>query len=541
MTHELDRRSFLIATGTLGAGAVVLAACGADDEKKASNQKDASDSSDSDTSTDSKGDSKSNGDSTSPFTASPFLLGVASGDPLSDAVVIWTRLVVDPLDAAATPSEDVNVKWEVASDARFGEVLDSGTVTATSEDAHSVHVDVEGLDPATEYYYRFKVGEWTSTVGRMKTTPAIAADPEEVRFGFSSCQDFETGYYLAHRAMAADKLDAVIWLGDYIYEYEPSEDANRPLTTPAPSDLDSYRNRYGNYKTDVDLQACHASAPWIPIWDDHETQNNYADLVSEKTDVNAEDFAIRRKAAYKAWWEHMPVRMPKPDSEDLTIYRRIDFGSLMKMLVLDTRQYRDDQPCDFPALDVAVRCAGVDTTQLLGDEQREWVIEELTSGEESTWCVLAQQIMMTQLELSEGDPVLNVDQWDGYRQERQKLIDVMPPNTVVLSGDIHSSWVNDILKDFDDPNSPKVATEFVGPPTSSVFPDVFARVLSSAGDLNPNVKYVDTTSHGYALCTVSKQEWKTEYRYGDITKQQDVVATAGTWTVKPDTPGAVQV
>lgn len=529
MPNEIDRRSFLAAAGVLGAGAV-LASCTSDDDSS----RKASSGDETTTTTTSKAPL-----SAAQFTSSPFTLGVASGDPLPNAVVIWTRLAIDPLNISATPSDDAEVTWEFATDERFSKIAQTGTVTATADHAHSVHVDVKKLSPATEYFYRFKVGKWTSTVGRAKTAPERTSDPSEVRFGFSSCQDFETGAYLAHRAMAADKLDAVVWLGDYIYEYAPSEDAVRPLSTPAPSDLDSYRNRYGNYKSDVDLQASHASAPWIVIWDDHETQNNYAGLVSEKPDVTTEEFATRRTAAYEAWWEHMPVRMAKPNGPDLQIYRRLDFGTLMKMVILDTRQYRSDQPCDVPSFDVANRCEGVDTTSLLGEKELAWTLDELRSGKESTWCVLAQQIMMGQLQLLPDAPLLNVDQWDGYRAERQKLLDVMTPNTVVLAGDIHSSWVNDLKSDFDDPSSKTVATEFVGPPTSSEFPAAFAAVLGDAGKINPHIKYVDSTSHGYARCTVTPELWTTEYRYGDIKDAQGKVTTAKTWTVTPDTPGAV--
>ncbi len=534
----MNRRSFLAASGALGAGAVLASSCSSDNDSSEADRRGGQGSQDSNDASKS-GEPGSEDSSTSPFKKSPFTLGVASGDPLPDSVILWTRLAPNPTDVASAPSDDAVVNWELAKDPQFSKVLKSGTATAVAADAHSIHIDVEGLEPATEYYYRFKTGSWTSTVGRTKTTAAKDAVPEKVVFGFSSCQDYQTGSYLAHRAMAADALDAVVWLGDYIYEYAPDADAARPLTTSAPEDVDSYRNRYAEYRLDVDLQASHASAPWLVIWDDHETQNNYADLTSENVDTSTEDFAKRRTAAYAAWWEHMPVRMAKPTGPDLKIYKRVDFGNLMKMLVLDTRQYRDDQPCDSPSLDIASRCEGVDTTKLLGEDQLAWVIDELESGDESTWCVLAQQIMMGQLVISPDTPLLNLDQWDGYRAERQKLIDVMKPNTVVLAGDIHSSWVNDLKKDFDDPASAIVATEFVGPPTSSVFPDVFAAVLGAAQATNPHIRYVDATSHGYARCTITPEQWLTEYRYGDINDAQGAVTTAQSWTVTPDKPGAV--
>ena len=242
MTHELDRRTFLTAASVLGAGAVLASCTGSEDTKASSSSSDDAGSSKAESSSVS---SKADTSSTT-FKSSPFTLGVASGDPLPDAVVIWTRLALEPMDVSKTPAAEVKVTWEVAADERFGKIQQSGSVIASPEDAHSVHVDVKKLKPATEIFYRFKVGTWTSTVGRAKTAPAKDATPDEVRFGFTSCQDYQTGAYLAHRAMAADKLDAVVWLGDYIYEYAPDEKAVRPLSTPAPADLDGYRNRYGN-------------------------------------------------------------------------------------------------------------------------------------------------------------------------------------------------------------------------------------------------------------------------------------------------------
>ena len=279
------------------------------------------------------------------FQPEPFPLGVASGDPTADGVVLWTRLARDPLHGGGMPPEDVEVTWEVARDERMQDVVQRGTAVAPAALGHSVHVEVAGLEPARWYWYRFRTGEGASPVGRTRTLPAAGADVERLRFAFASCQHYEQGYYTAYRHMAEDDLDLVFHLGDYIYEYEGRDGRVRRHTGDEIELVDDYRNRYALYRSDPDLQAAHAAFPWVVTWDDHEVDNNYANDVPEDG-LPAELFLRRRAAAYQAYYEHMPLRRASlPEGPRLQLYRGFDWGRLASFHVLDTRQYRTDQPC----------------------------------------------------------------------------------------------------------------------------------------------------------------------------------------------------
>src|SRR5688572_12914253 len=243
-----------------------------------------------------------------------FTLGVASGDPRPDRVILWTRLAPSPLDpAGGMPPEPVDVKWEVADDEGFAKVLRKGTATAEPDLAHSVHVDAKGLDPASDYFYRFRVGDDVSPVGRTRTLPKPGASPKQLRLALATCQDYGTGYYTAYRDLVAQDPALVIFLGDYIYEHPIFSFADRANPSTEAISLDDYRARYALYKTDADLQTAHQAVPWVTTWDDHEVDNNYAGDVSQAGDPT-DEFHERRVAAYRAWNEHMPVRLEAPDS-----------------------------------------------------------------------------------------------------------------------------------------------------------------------------------------------------------------------------------
>ncbi len=285
----------------------------------------------------------------------PFTLGVASGDPLPDAVVIWTRLAPRPLEpGGGMPDRIVPVRWEVAGDERFAHVVRRGVAAARPERAHTVHVDVRGLQPHRRYWYRFRAAGELSPAGRMRTAPAPGA-AVPLSFAVTSCAQYEHGYFTAYRHLADEDCDVVFNLGDYIYEYEADDYVAptgnvRDHVGPEVRTLDDYRQRHAQYKTDPDLQAAHAAAPWIVTWDDHEVDNNYADDIPEDRDAEegnatTADFLARRAAAYQAYWEHMPLRTAPPKGPDLPLYRRFAFGSTATFSVLDTRQYRTDQPC----------------------------------------------------------------------------------------------------------------------------------------------------------------------------------------------------
>ena len=322
------------------------------------------------------------------FQPSAFPLGVASGDPTPDGVVLWTRLALDPLNGGGMPPDDVEVVWEVARDEGMTDVARRGTSVASGALGHSVHVEVDGLEPGRWYWYRFRAGTDESAVGRTRTLPAAGARPDRLRFAFASCQHYEHGYYTAYRHMAEDDLDLVFHLGDYIYEGAASDGRVRRHTGGENELLDEYRNRYALYRGDPDLQAAHAAFPWVVTWDDHEVDNNYANAVSEEEGLPAELFLRRRAAAYQAYYEHMPLRRSSlPAGPDLQLYRAFDWGDLASVHVLDTRQYRTDQPCG----DGRGACDGMfdPAATPLGEAQERWLLDGL-DGSAARWNVVPQ-------------------------------------------------------------------------------------------------------------------------------------------------------
>ncbi|MBD2018750.1 alkaline phosphatase D family protein, partial [Leptolyngbya sp. FACHB-36] len=273
-----------------------------------------------------------------------FSLGVASGEPLPDGVVLWTRLAPEPLNGGGMPPQPMSVQWQVAVDEQMRRVVQRGTTIAVPELAHSVHVEVNGLEPARWYWYRFQAGDQQSSIGRTRTAPALTSHVDRLRFAFASCQHYEHGYYAAYRDMAAADLDFVVHLGDYIYEGAATTGESRQHNGSDLVTLEQYRDRYALYKTDPDLQAAHAAFPWIVTWDDHEVAGNYANLTANGQSQQA--FLQRRASAYQAYYEHMPLRRSsRPQGANLQLYRRFSFGDLAEFNVLDTRQYRSKQPC----------------------------------------------------------------------------------------------------------------------------------------------------------------------------------------------------
>jgi alkaline phosphatase D len=473
--------------------------------------------------------------------ADPFRLGVASGDPLDDRVVLWTRLAPDPQapDGGMAP-ETFAVRWEVAHDERFSKVAARGKVIADPEHAHAVHVDAKGLEPDREYFYRFLAASEESPTGRTRTAPAPGSSPRRVRMAFGSCQDYEEGYYAAHRHLADEDVGVVFWLGDYIYENGPGSGV-RVHEGPEVMDVAAYRRRYGTYKADPDLQAGHAAHPWVVTWDDHETDNNYADDHADRDVLPPDQFLQRRAAAYQVWWEHQPVRLPPPNGPDYRIYRSLAFGDLVNAHVLDTRQYRSNQPCNATS-DIG-DCAEADDPRatLLGAEQRRWLFRGLDDST-ARWDLLAQQVMFAPMSFSPdlSNPIFNLDQWDGYRAERdgvRKALGVMPRNGVVITGDIHSSWANDILGEVNGEGEQPVATEFVGTSITSGFP--FAEVLEIAAAAQPHVKYVDGRDRGYVVLDATRDRMQADYRYVSAVDDPDAsIATGASFVTEDGNPGA---
>jgi len=478
------------------------------------------------------------------FAAYPFPLGVASGEPLPDGVVLWTRLAPAPLDGGGMPPEPVAVRWEVAADDGFRDVVQTGETVADPFWAHSVHVEVSGLEPGRVYWYRFAAGAEVSPTGRTKTAPATNAPLDRLRFAFASCQDYQAGYYAAHRHLAAEDLDFVLFLGDYVYEYGPQNDqATDQIVRPHPGGetqtLDEYRNRHALYKLDPDLQASHAAFPWIVTWDDHEVQDDYAGFVSAHG-VPPDAFTPRRIAAYQAYYEHLPLRpSAMPVGPDLPLYRRFGFGDLAEFSVLDTRQYRSPHPCGDYA---QPRCAAAldPAATMTGETQEAWLLDGLGAST-ARWNAIAQQVMMAQLELRPGgrDEFWG-DLWDGYPVARNRILGHLQKakiaNPVVLTGDIHSTWISDLKANFANERSAVVATEFVGTSITSRFP------FPAAGSLllpeNPHIRYVDGESRGYARCEITPETWRTDLRaVSDVTDPEATVSTSASFLVEDGRPG----
>jgi alkaline phosphatase D len=484
------------------------------------------------------------------FSAYPFSLGVASGDPLPDGVVLWTRLAPDPLNGGGMPPQNVSVRWQIAADEKFRKIIQKGAVIATPEFAHSIHIDVRGLQPGRDYWYQFKVGNEVSPIGRTRTAYAPGQRTRELKFAFASCQDWQNGYYTAYQHMADEDLDFVAFLGDYIYEYGPLSGGPRQHVGPEVKTLLDYRNRFALYHSDVNLQAAHAAFPWIVTWDDHEVENNYANKTPE---VDANDpqteaeFMARRASAYQAYYEHMPLRPPFiPKGENMRLYRRIAFGDLAEVLVLDTRQYRSDQPCE-DGLKPRCAAATAKAGTMTGTKQEQWLFEKLDKSK-ARWNIIAQQTMLGQYDFDPrpGIDVFNLDQWDGYVAARDRLLGYIqqrrPNNPIVLTGDIHSSWVHDLKIDFSNPDSETVATEFVGTSIASDFPVAFLEPVQAALVANPHTKFFDGANRGYVRCSLNRDRWQTDFRsVSSITETTATISTTASYVVENGQPGAQRV
>ncbi|HEX4951319.1 MAG TPA: alkaline phosphatase D family protein [Blastocatellia bacterium] len=476
------------------------------------------------------------------FADDPFKLGIASGDPWANSVVLWTRLAPDPLNGGGMPARAVPVKWEVATDERMQKVVAKGTATAKPEAGHSVHVEVTGLQPARWYWYRFTVDAGASPIGRTRTAPALTARNERMNFAFASCQHYETGYYTAYQALAQDDLDLVLHLGDYIYEGGPTKDRPRSHNSNEIKTVDDYRNRYALYKGDPLLQRAHANFPWAVVWDDHEVDNNYAGLIPEDKQT-PEEFARRRTLAYQVFYEHMPLRRSVlKRGNNVEIFRRLPFGNLATVHLLDTRQYRTDQPCGDGRKPACPESLDPKAT-MMGSAQERWLMRGLEQSS-ARWNIIAQQVMVAPaMTKDEGVPTFSMDQWSGYAAARDRFLsflhDRKPANPIVLTGDIHTNWVNDLKPKFYEEKSPVVATEFVGTSITSggdgsdVRPTT-QKMLSE----NPHIKFFNA-QRGYVRCTLTPQQWQTDYRVVELVTKPDArVSTRASFMVENGKPGA---
>jgi alkaline phosphatase D len=476
----------------------------------------------------------------------PFTLGVASGYPSSDSVVLWTRLAPSPLEpGGGMPPSVIPVMWEIARDPGMKSIVRSGTEYAAPEWAHSVHVEPEGLEPATPYWYRFTAGEARSPVGRTRTAPSRGAALNGLKLALVCCQHYEQGYYTAYRHMLRDELDLILHVGDYIYETN-SPKRVRNHNMPVATTLDDYRARHALYKSDPELANAHAACPWLFVWDDHDVANDYAGEVSEDND-DPTIFLARRAAAYRAYYEHMPMpRWAVPAGPDMRMYAQRSFGDLASFMLLDQRQYRSPEAC--PPLGRAgghrveeAECPELDSPArtMLGQRQEEWAFAQLL-GSEARWNLLAQGTLMGHLN-EEAAPRHRywTDAWNGYPAARARLMSFLSErriaNPVVLSGDIHAFVVDNLHRTAADLDSPIVAPEFV---TTSISSDALAEeYFENARRLNPNLVFASGKRRGYVRLDLTHERLKADLVAIDDVKRPDSGRqTAASYVVEAGNP-----
>ncbi len=456
-----------------------------------------------------------------------FGLGIASGQPHATGMVLWTRL------SGPSLPEQVSVGWEVAHDEAFSRIAARGVEQAVAADAHSVHAEPASLLPDRRYWYRFTALGQRSAAGRTRTAPVADAVVRSLRFAIASCQRYDQGHYAAWAHAAREELDLVLFLGDYIYEYATARNAVRAHRGGPVVLLDDYRDRYALYKSDPALQAAHAACPWLVVWDDHEVQNDYAGVQSQTLQPG---FASQREAAYQAYWEHMPLpKSWRPVNGAMRLYGSLDWGRLARFHLLDDRQHRDPQVCPRPGrggsnvVSVA-QCAELSdpARTLLGAQQEGWLAQNWSL--DRPWNLLAQQTLMARFDWA--DPARGgrywTDGWDGYAPARNRLLGAVAaqkvPGVVVLGGDVHANVVADLRANFDDPQSPVVATEFCGTSISSTNASVGR--FDAARAFNPHVHLAQDEHRGYTHFTV--QADRLHARLKAVSDGRDASATLST-------------
>ncbi len=471
----------------------------------------------------------------------PFKLGVASGEPLPDGVVLWTRLAPSPLNAdgqGGMPNANITVDWQVSTNDRFTSLAASGSVTALYADAHSVHVEVSGLNPDFDYYYRFRAQGHISPVGRTRTAPAFGAAGRDLLMAFASCAHWEAGYFTAYRRLAEDRPGLVLHLGDYIYEDAATAGSVRENVGAEIVSLADYRRRYAQYKMDPDLQAAHAIAPWLCVPDDHEVENNYAGTVRENNTpaLTAAQWTARRSAAYRALWENLPLRnAQKYSGNSIPLFRRIRWGSLATFHMLDTRQYRHDQACG----DGWKVCSDADlaTRSLPGNAQETWLLDGL--GQRlGTWDILGQQVFFARRFDAAG--AASMDSWDGYRASRARnqhgWVARGVRNPVVLTGDVHRSWGNNLKADYANANSAVIGTELVTTSISSGGNGSGSTTIPDVAN-NPHLKFY-SDHRGYVRTLITPTQIQADFRaVATVTEHGAAASTLRSFVIQEGLPG----
>lgn len=498
----------------------------------------------------------------------PFFHGVASGDPLGDRVIIWTRLTPDDMESGA-----FDVSWRVATDPRLENIVQTGVATTDASVDFTIKVDVTGLSAGTTYYYGFSHEGKNSLTGRTQTSPG-PGNVEQLRFGVVSCSNYQAGYFNAYRHLSQrNDLDAIIHLGDYIYEYADGAYGEEDLMTERPLDpsqeiitLEEYRTRYSTYRLDTNLIRAHQQAAFITVWDDHETANDsYRDGAQNHTEGEEGSWEDRKAAGKRAYFEWMPIR----DQEDRSVYRKIQYGDLMDLILLDTRLEGRQQQLD----DVTSEAINDENRTILGTTQKQWLLDQL-SNSTAKWKVIGQQVVFSEFNvgwtsLADNTPggyyaieSFFLDIWDGYPTERTQILDHIRDNSidnvVILTGDFHSSFAFDVadhpvdislqedptfgMVPFHSPNenydretgAGAVAVEFATPSiTSANFDEnggiTLATILQvqmnntiqpnadlNIGNPNPHMKYVDLIKHGYFILDIKADKTQADWFHTDI-------------------------
>jgi alkaline phosphatase D len=461
------------------------------------------------------------------------------------------------------PQQPLSVRWEVAHDEQFTRIVQRGQQQALPELAHSVHAEVGGLEADRWYFYRFMAGDAVSTVGRTRTMPAPDADAAKLRLAYASCQRWDHGYFSAYKHMRAENLDFVLFLGDYIYEYPAAKNAVRQPSGSWVITLDDYRQRYALHRSETDLQAMHASCPWLLAWDDHEVQNDYAGLVPgdgqqvglgglhESVDqaLLPHDFPARRAGAYQAYYEHMPLRASVltraveglRTGAETRIYSQQRFGKLANIVMIDDRQYRDDHACNpggklgSATIDPSTCAIWEDPKRtLLGATQEQWLEGVFAQGG-ATWTVIGQQTLFGQRDFQPGpERKFWNDGWDGYPAARRKFAESLQrnktPNPVLLGGDVHENWVGYVKADYRKADSATVGVEFCG--TSITSRSVDYDVAPVAAE-NPHIVFADNKRKGYGVVEFTPKGLTTKLRVvDDVTKPDTKIETLATFAVE---------
>jgi alkaline phosphatase D len=471
----------------------------------------------------------------------PFRLGVASGEPGPDSVVLWTRLAPAPLEAdghGGMPNADVTVEWQVSRTAAFTAPIASGTVTARYADAHSVHVIAGGLAADAEYHYRFRAQGHLSPVGRTRTAPSADAVGRDLVMAFASCANFEHGLFTAYRRMAEDHPDLILHLGDYIYEGPGKSGRVRRHLGGEIVSLADYRRRYAQYKVDPDLQAAHAAAPWLVVPDDHEVEDDYAgtERFDDAPPLTAAQWAARRTAAYRAYYENMPLRPgAAPTGNNIRLYRRVRWGTLATFHMLDTRQFRDSQTCG-GGWKV---CADADRAarSMPGTAQEAWLLDGL-GQHYGTWDVIGQQVFFAQRLNANGAG--NMDMWDGYRASRARIqrgwVDRAVRNPVVLTGDVHTAWATDLKANYADANSATIGTELVCTSITSRGNGTATTTIPNAAN-NPHLRFY-SDRRGYVRTRITRTQITAAFRGLDsVTERGAAARTLKSFVILDGQPG----